>query len=73
MSWEICKKWEERRNSGQKWQDMPETVLQREKKKKKAGGMTVMYLDGVRTVLKESFGNYTYCQLFMSCTNNHRH
>lgn len=71
-SCEICKKWEaERRNSGQKWQDMPETVFC--KGKKKAGGVTLMYLDGVRTVLKESFGNYAHCQHFMSCTNNSSH
>lgn len=45
------------------------------KKKKKAGGMTVMYLDGVRKVLKESFGNHTHLHLvhFTSCTNNYRH
>lgn len=49
------------------------SVLQIKKKKKKAGGMTVMYLDGVRKVLKESFGNHTHCQHFTSCTNNYRH
>lgn len=27
-------------------------------KKKKAGGITVLYLDGGRKALKESFGNY---------------
>lgn len=70
-SWEICKKWEERRKSGQ---NMPVIALQRGGKK--AGGMTVMYLgwsENSISVLKESFGNYAHCQHFMSCTNNYRH